>query len=272
MNGHIVLWEESRFEWSWASLPDAWVDFMTLLLLGIAAYFLIRRLFIPKIRLSSSKSDYFLISIAALPFITGYFLAHGNLDSISFFRDHMFTLHILSGEGMLLALIFFFYRIDLNSEKCTGCASCVIACPTGALMSKDNGKLRFFSYQHYQCVCCGGCVNVCPEEAAGLKHEISPRKYFKILDRQEIKTIELSECKKCGARFVPEPQLKKMRQKITDDFIHSCPRCRVKNYIEVTKLQVLKTIFRRDEVCFPVNYLSQRQWCDSVTSSTGRMS
>jgi Pyruvate/2-oxoacid:ferredoxin oxidoreductase delta subunit len=245
MNGHVVLWEESRFEWSWASLPDAWIDFMTLLLLGIAAYFLIRRLINPKTRLNSSKSDYFLIFIAALPFTTGYFLAHGNLDAMPFFRDNIFTLHVLSGEGMLLSVIFLFYRTDLDGEKCTGCASCVIACPTETLMSKDNGKFRIFSYQHYQCVCCGACVNACPEEAAALRHEISHRKFFRIFSRQEIKTIELSECRKCGARFAPEPQLKKIRQKITDDFIHSCPRCRVNNYVEITKLQVLKTISRK---------------------------
>jgi len=39
--GHIALWEESRFELNWRALPDAWADWMTLLLLGLAIYFLI---------------------------------------------------------------------------------------------------------------------------------------------------------------------------------------------------------------------------------------
>jgi len=78
-----------------------------------------------------------------------------------------------------------------------------------------------------------------------LRHEISHRQFFKILSRQEIKTIELSECRKCGARFAPEAQLKKIRQKIAEDFIHFCPRCRVNNYVEITKLQVLKTTSRK---------------------------
>jgi formate hydrogenlyase subunit 6/NADH:ubiquinone oxidoreductase subunit I len=50
-------------------------------------------------------------------------------------------------------------------------------------------KIRIFSYQHYQCVCCGACVNACPEEAAALRHEISHKKFFRILSRQEIKAI-----------------------------------------------------------------------------------
>ena len=41
LSGHIALWEESRFELTWRSLPDAWADWMTLLLLGLAIYFLI---------------------------------------------------------------------------------------------------------------------------------------------------------------------------------------------------------------------------------------
>jgi len=32
LSGHIALWEESRFELTWRSLPDAWADWMTLLL------------------------------------------------------------------------------------------------------------------------------------------------------------------------------------------------------------------------------------------------
>jgi hypothetical protein len=34
-SSHIILWEESRFEWYWMPIPDQWVDAMTLILLGI---------------------------------------------------------------------------------------------------------------------------------------------------------------------------------------------------------------------------------------------
>ena len=38
-SGHIVLWEESRFEWSWTLLPDMWIDWMTLTVLLLTLLF-----------------------------------------------------------------------------------------------------------------------------------------------------------------------------------------------------------------------------------------
>jgi hypothetical protein len=56
-SGHILLWEESWFGWSWSALPDTWADWMTLLLLGFAAFFLIRRFLVREIRTTSGKSQ-----------------------------------------------------------------------------------------------------------------------------------------------------------------------------------------------------------------------
>jgi nitrate reductase gamma subunit len=78
-SGHIVLWEESSFELYWTEIPDEWADWMTILLLFLAVYFLIRRIILTNIRAVSSISDHLLIIIAALPFMTGYFLTHGTL-------------------------------------------------------------------------------------------------------------------------------------------------------------------------------------------------
>jgi len=117
--GHISLWEESRFGWSWSSLPDSWADWMTLALLAIAIFFFLRRIISPDIRLISTFSDYFLIVITALPFMTGYFLTHGTLDGIAFLGDNMQLIHMLTGELMLIlipltrlshAVLFFFSR------------------------------------------------------------------------------------------------------------------------------------------------------------------
>jgi len=117
--GHISLWEESRFEWSWTALPDAWADWMTLILIAISIFFLLRRLISADIRLLSTLSDYLLIVVTALPFVTGYFLTHGTLDSIALLGDNMSLIHMLSGELMLIlipltrlshAFLFFFSR------------------------------------------------------------------------------------------------------------------------------------------------------------------
>lgn len=228
-SGHIALWEESRFEWAWRALPDTWADWMTLLLLGLAIYFLIRRFAVKDIRFNSSIPDYVIIILTALPFVTGYLLTHGSLDSIAFLGDNMWTIHILSAEAMLIMAIFLFCRTRLNTQKCTGCAACELNCPTGALESKDEGKLRIFTYSHYQCICCGACVNTCPEEAAELRHEISLKRFFQIAPKQEIRSVELRVCERCGALFAPEPQLDKIGQTFTHEYLRFCPRCRMVN-------------------------------------------
>ena len=44
LGGHVMLWEESRLGWSWSSIPDKLADWMTLLVIILAAFFLARRL------------------------------------------------------------------------------------------------------------------------------------------------------------------------------------------------------------------------------------
>jgi nitrate reductase gamma subunit len=106
LGGHIYLWEESRFEWSWTPIPDWLADWMTIILLFIALFFLLRRIFSADIRLLSGFADYLLIVVTALPFLTGYFLSHGTLDGIGFLGDNMTLIHMLSGELMLILIPF----------------------------------------------------------------------------------------------------------------------------------------------------------------------
>lgn len=232
-SGHIVLWEESSFEWYWTALPDEWADWMTLLLIFLAACFIIRRIVFSKIRTNSSISDFILIIITGLPFLSGYFLTHGTLDAISFLENNMLTIHILSGEAFMIVAVFLFCRTRLNIEKCITCGACDISCPTGTLEARDEGQLRVFTYSHYQCICCGACLNTCPEEAAELRHEISPARFFQITSKQEIRSAKLKACEGCGIWYVPEPQLDKISQDYSFDYTRFCPRCRKVNIGEV---------------------------------------
>lgn len=124
-SGHIILWEESRLGWSWSPIPDGLADWMTLLLLAITIFFLLRRIFSADIRLLSTLSDYLILVVTALPFLTGYFLAHGTLESIAFLGDNMDVIHMLSGELMLILIpftklshfvLFFFSRASAGVE------------------------------------------------------------------------------------------------------------------------------------------------------------
>jgi nitrate reductase gamma subunit len=105
-SGHITLWEESRFEWSWTPLPDGLADWMTLILLAVAIFFFFRRIVSADVRLLSSFADYALLVVTALPFLTGYFLSHGTLDGVGFLGDNMGILHMLCGELMLILIPF----------------------------------------------------------------------------------------------------------------------------------------------------------------------
>jgi len=232
-SGHIGLWEESRFEWSWTPLSDEWVDWMTLILLGLAACFLLRHIISPDIRSGASLSDYILIIITATPFLTGYFLTHDSLDAIPFLGENMLTIHILSGEAMLLIAVFLFCGVRLNVRNCNGCTACELSCPTGALESVDKGSIRSFCFSNYQCILCGSCVSTCPEKAADLRHEISIWKFFPITRKREILSVKLEMCEGCGIPYVPEPQLHKITEKFAHGYINFCPKCRGMNYTRI---------------------------------------
>jgi len=229
LSGHIVLWEESRFEWNWVALPDIWADGMTLLLLCLASYFLVRRIIFPAIRASSGPSDYFLIVITALPFLTGFFLTHGNLDALPFLANNILVIHVLSGEVLIIVTLVLFYAIQLNVNKCTGCTTCTINCPTRTLEFNDEENLRVFNYSHYQCICCGVCVTACPEGAVGFLHEMKFGRFFQLFPKREIRSIELKACERCGKVVAPVPQVGKIGETISSDYIRFCLRCRKVN-------------------------------------------
>lgn len=118
LQGHIILWEESRFRLSWPALPHLLADVMTIAVVAIAALFLLRRGLSRDVRLLSTFSDYALLIVTALPFLTGYWVTHGTLDAI-LSRYSMQIVHMLSGELMLVmiplsklshSVLFFFSR------------------------------------------------------------------------------------------------------------------------------------------------------------------
>lgn len=116
---HNILWYESWGITLW-NLPEWLTDYMTLLMLAATLFLAIRRTVLPYVRIVTTFSDYLLLAVAALPFLTGYMAYHQWIN-----YEWMLILHILSGELMLIAipftklihmLVFFLSRAQVGME------------------------------------------------------------------------------------------------------------------------------------------------------------
>ena len=97
---HIILWDEA-WNISWWSFPDALADVMTLVVIFSCLFFMIRRVRQPEVKFVTSTSDFVILAIVAMPFLTGFFAYH------QWFNYKVsLILHILSGEVMLAAIPF----------------------------------------------------------------------------------------------------------------------------------------------------------------------
>jgi len=117
--GHSLVLYES---WgvSFVSLPDGLIDVLTIVFLAGGIFFLVRRMVLPRVQALSTPYDYLLLFITVAPFLTGFFAYHQWFD-----YKTVITLHLLTGEAMLIAIpfsklghmvFFFFIRIFLGGE------------------------------------------------------------------------------------------------------------------------------------------------------------
>lgn len=240
-SGHISLWEESRFELSWTAIPDQWADWLSILAIILIIIFLIRRISSARVRQGSGLSDWALLLLTALPFVTGAMLVHADLPSGSFIGENIFTIHILTGEIMLVMAAFLFCRTRMNELICTGCAACEINCTTEALEAREGKTRRSFTYTPYQCIQCGECVGTCPEGAVELRHNISFKEMFRIKSGDEIRSVELYLCAKCKKPFAPTPQVEKIAEMISEFPVNLCNDCKEEEYAETLYAKNLKS-------------------------------
>lgn len=116
---HSVLWYES-WKIQWWSLPESVGDVMTLVVIVACIFFLLRRILAPEVKNVTSASDFILLAVVLLPFLTGFMAYHqwGPYKAL-------LILHIVTGEIMLVAipftrlshmLFFWFTRAYMGSE------------------------------------------------------------------------------------------------------------------------------------------------------------
>ncbi len=116
---HVLLIYEA-WGLAWPTLPGWLADAGTLIVSAACVFFLIRRLTRPELRYISGPMDYLIPVLVFIPFVTGFWAAHG----LPGFRM-VHLVHIVSGEILLVAIPFtrlthmvfgFFTRIHTSSE------------------------------------------------------------------------------------------------------------------------------------------------------------
>ncbi len=98
---HNVLIYES---WgiTWWTLSEGLADITTMIVIGCCIFFALRRIFAPEVRFVTFASDYLLLAIAFMPFITGFLAYHQWLLA----SKTMVILHMIFGSLMLMAIPF----------------------------------------------------------------------------------------------------------------------------------------------------------------------
>ena len=99
--GHVLNWKQGFFGFSLPSLPDAWADIMTVVVVAGCVYFAVRRIVQPEAKYVTTLSDFLLLLLVAFPFVTGFLAYHQIFD-----YKVMIILHIVSGEIWLAAVPF----------------------------------------------------------------------------------------------------------------------------------------------------------------------
>jgi nitrate reductase gamma subunit len=97
---HNILIEEA-IGFSIFSLPEKAADGLTMVFLICGAYFLSRRLFMPRVRAITTFYDYVILFITVAPFLTGFLAYYQYFD-----YKTIIILHMLAGELMLVAIPF----------------------------------------------------------------------------------------------------------------------------------------------------------------------
>ena len=127
--------------------------------------------------------------------------------------------------------------LQMNSEACTLCMSCVGSCPEGALLDNpDEPKLSFIEKN---CVQCGICVKTCPEDALSLLPRLVNVEQRK--QRMVLNETQAFHCISCGKPMGTLKMVNLMLSKLSThgafsgsalDRLKMCGDCRVVDMVK----------------------------------------
>jgi ferredoxin len=128
-----------------------------------------------------------------------------------------------------------FGTLEVETEGCTLCLSCVSACPTGAL--SDDAERPMLKFSEDACVQCGLCAATCPEKVITLRPQIDFRAATAL--PRTIKQEEPFHCIRCDKPFGVKSTIERVTAKLEGqhwmfknsakrlDLIKMCDTCRV---------------------------------------------
>ncbi|MGB0904263.1 MAG: 4Fe-4S binding protein, partial [Mangrovicoccus sp.] len=123
--------------------------------------------------------------------------------------------------------------VQVDTESCTLCLSCVSLCPSGALGDNpDRPQLRF---QEDACLQCGLCAKLCPEDAITYDSRMDLTEAA--LRQEVLHEEEPFACVSCGTPFGVKSTIEKITEKLQSHamfqggdklrMIQMCDDCRV---------------------------------------------
>ena len=115
---HIALWEKF-FGFNLPEIGYGLADYLTIFTIACILLLFGYRTFSQRIRSMSMRSDYNILILVFMPFVTGFLASHPSINPVSW--EAMFLLHVLSAELLFVVIpftklahivLFFFDRIS----------------------------------------------------------------------------------------------------------------------------------------------------------------
>ena len=101
-------------------------------------------------------------------------------------------------------------KIEIDVERCIGCAGCANVCPSRAIVVTDPcTERRIIDYYTDRCTYCARCEEVCPQEAIKMSKAFETAT-DSIEDLRTRNEIFMGTCQRCGRCFEPPTALDKM--------------------------------------------------------------
>lgn len=125
-------------------------------------------------------------------------------------------------------------RVQLDIDKCIGCAACAIACPPRLISITDRDIRRVIEFALGKCTYCARCAEVCPVQAITMSQEFELATENKSDLNIEAELV-LAKCQECATGFTTQrliDKLMKVLPKEIDiepaalDWLNLCPDCR----------------------------------------------